>query len=1019
MKKHFKYFIISVLYIFFHCHVYCQSSNTLYNLPNFTPASPGAASLAKSITYPVNHGTGLVDIKIPLYDVKIGDITVPIYLTYHASGIRVQSPFSWVGAGWSLVAEPAVSRIVDGLPDEQSYYFATYVAPYQADQSYLFSWLNDNAIDKMPDKFFYRLMDKSGGFNFRNSTHDIVIHPYEPIKIVETIGDNVNSSGFTKFTITDEKGLIYTFGGDYIETTSPDESSITDRSCWKGSSIESKKTNSIVNFTYYYPNTITEYFPNNYVRIEQNTNKYDPCDNSWVYLSDTFKLKAATIYDSYSGITKVLTQEGTLQELNTSFPKPEPSFGHTSRELQLHTIQFGNYSVVFNREEIKNGYYLLKNIQVVDNNGRIVKRIYFSMSRLGDPFYEPSTYFNKEPLYKLDSIRIAGNDIVAEETYKFNYYNPGAFPHRNSRNFDHWGYYNGGNGGNNQNKSLVPLQGGIILDLYNNDNQKKSISIGAADRDPYFREDFIIIGVLKDIIYPTGGKTTFVYEQNKYGYQFENYNAVNNGGGLRIKEITEDPGDENSRIINIRYEYSNGICKKPPLRHYNGDAYPFVDYFSQKNVTVTNRDVVCGPLMINSWTYFSDPLDDINTSNGAPVVYPVVTEYINNDIKTVYYYNYYYGNTPIIKKIDSRDDWTKGQIDSIIEYKKLPNQIFKVIRKKKYAYQTYNATETPAYKYENNVKFIGFYSYSTPDLAPPLSQNFYNNTIYSGCERLEEEKEILFDDNQNQISTKTRYDYRDPGESERRSNLCYPRITEKEIEKQINNNDSLCSEIVREEIFYPQNITLLDSAEQARKLLINFNAIGTPLKKNVTRGKVSDDFFVDYGSRPVSSTCYNYKLFGNSTFPQLSTINTGKDENSREEQVQFLNYNKYGKPMFMISNCVDKTVFLWGYKGEQLIAEIKNASYTDVANALSGITPEQLSDMLAPDMSKVEALRNHANMTNAFITTYTYKPLVGIATITDARGIITTYDYDSFNRLWLIKDNNNKVVQKFEYNYRN
>jgi hypothetical protein len=39
-------------------------------LPSIVPASPEASALAKYINYPVNYSSGLIDISIPLYEIK-------------------------------------------------------------------------------------------------------------------------------------------------------------------------------------------------------------------------------------------------------------------------------------------------------------------------------------------------------------------------------------------------------------------------------------------------------------------------------------------------------------------------------------------------------------------------------------------------------------------------------------------------------------------------------------------------------------------------------------------------------------------------------------------------------------------------------------------------------------------------------------------------------------------------------------------------------------------------------------
>ena len=56
-------------------------------------------------------------------------------------------------------------------------------------------------------------------------------------------------------------------------------------------------------------------------------------------------------------------------------------------------------------------------------------------------------------------------------------------------------------------------------------------------------------------------------------------------------------------------------------------------------------------------------------------------------------------------------------------------------------------------------------------------------------------------------------------------------------------------------------------------------------------------------------------------------------------------------------------------------------------------------------------------MVNALVTTYTYKPLVGIASMTDPRGVVTNYEYDGFGRLKTVTQAG-KVIEKYDYHFR-
>jgi YD repeat-containing protein len=139
--------------------------------------------------------------------------------------------------------------------------------------------------------------------------------------------------------------------------------------------------------------------------------------------------------------------------------------------------------------------------------------------------------------------------------------------------------------------------------------------------------------------------------------------------------------------------------------------------------------------------------------------------------------------------------------------------------------------------------------------------------------------------------------------------------------------------------------------------------------------------------------------------------------------VKYEKFDSQNNPAYIVHNDATKIVYLWGYNYQYPIAEIRNATYADVETAVktefSVTSIDALSELVTPNETKLKDGSLQKALPNAQVTTYTYKPLVGIETITDPRGVKTTYEYDFFDRLQAIKDENNKTIETYDYHYKN
>ena len=170
--KVIKYNLFITLFLFICIHVCAQvEQNPLY-LKNYAP-SPEAYSMMQYEEIPVSLYTGIPDISVPLYNIRSNDWTLPIALSYHASGIKISQEASWVGLGWNLQAGGMISRSIRGKDDLNQFLTDTNPVP-DADNIpnifLSFHAINGNILipemnkDVEPDVFFYNFAGYSGKF---------------------------------------------------------------------------------------------------------------------------------------------------------------------------------------------------------------------------------------------------------------------------------------------------------------------------------------------------------------------------------------------------------------------------------------------------------------------------------------------------------------------------------------------------------------------------------------------------------------------------------------------------------------------------------------------------------------------------------------------------------------------------------------------------------------------------------------------------------------------------------------
>jgi YD repeat-containing protein len=457
-------------------------------LPQVTPHSPNAASIGKYGDIPTTLSNGRINVEVPLLSLKIGSFELPISLTYHNNGLKVDEIPSWVGHGWDLSVPGCVNYNQRGLRDfsatgifssESKESLAKYLNNEMSPlhQAVYFEQLMSGLRDGEYDMYNYNFLGRSGSF-YLNKNENVVPFPKNDLKIYR-------SDLF--YQITDERGNIYSFDTKEYSQTIPDG--------------QLGNENPINEFDYYSTFYISGITTSDNRDI---TFEYDTYSMSYAKQNKRITVNAfpnqnpnCPAYDFLSGGTTTFINEVKLLRA-IKYEDVKVEFVHsTTYRNDLKTL---NTSI--------NVPYLSKII--LSKNNVPITEVILSHS-----------YFGYNSRLRLDSVSIKGNNSSAANSnvWRFNYYDDGtAFPNFFTTSKDHWGYYNGMGG-----VTSVPKANNYPAVIWHWPQTNESL---LTNRTSDFSKSKL--GLLNRIIYPTGGATEFVYEPNQFKFDSDDYIVTSN-----------------------------------------------------------------------------------------------------------------------------------------------------------------------------------------------------------------------------------------------------------------------------------------------------------------------------------------------------------------------------------------------------------------------------------------------------------------------------------------------------------
>ena len=999
-----------IKYLFFYILLWCISlslfSQTALTPPAVIPASPKAENFFRFNSYLLNPSTGAPDISVPLYTIKCGKLEVPITLRYHIANIKPGADQSDVGFGWILDVGGQISRSICGQPDDACPRPSVDKYSDQIDQSVFsdFLYLRDvvqQASDTEYDIFNYSFLSQNGQFIKTQSGADVF--PYKPLKFnfITGLDPMVKRNLLATIKITDARGDLYTFGDGatgYISAPS----NLFAYTTWMLSKIQDINNVDVINFSYVKPNeySITE-------------------DN--IYDHYTISNRYCSVFLAYSGCS--------YPSIHTMGYCSAPGYMSTVsyQDLTPKEIDFNGGKVVF---DVSDDNKLIKGFTVYslqEGNFVTIKTISFDRSSFGS--------WNH---HRLDKVHIYDNTKFKSEDYQF-VYNTDIMPNSfGLMGTDYWGFCNNSSEGCAKRDIIYQYTQNYIPpaewpttcpDIFHSENYQgssnKSPSVYAAQFE-----------MLQKIILPTKGETEFVYEGNTYTQMLGQECSVcqqieSPAGGVRVHQIIERDGIGGVSTKTYKYEnggiqhgYENSTYFKDESYFIIGGAGPLNNYL-YSNTTIYNSDFGC--------------FGDNNVKYGKVTEFIGNTDYDNNNNlgKTVYYYQFDNLNVTSLYQpgigddsrssssmyektiVSNKRDWDNGLLYKKEIYKRNSDNTYYMISKENNSYEhiidpnnkyhnlkVFNLVSFPGSDYLNQWTNRSAMRSSIGDVVPAKYTIFgsYDYYITTGRTHLNQKQNVQYFRNGSlldSIVSTTNYFYDNPMHDQ--------------VTRTISTNSKGDSEISN--TYYPQ-----DYSYSGFSNLISNNIV-VPIDQRVyINGKLSSGKTTQYNDlgQPITTSLAESEL------GTLLSLNVSNPYNYGKVKEQFGYSNNRLNQYNIMNNIV--TSYYWGYN--QTLPVIK-AENLDAATLSSFITPSIYSGYSTFDafLNSNGTSPNNVMWLNfnkslralapgARITTYTYTPLVGMTSQTDPNGNITTYEYDSFGRLKLIRDKDRKILKQYNYHYK-
>ena len=1013
-----------------------------YYFKNF-PNSPSTATFLRYGDLQNSEYTGTNSPQIPLFTFQSGAVKIPLILNYiSGNGIKVAQEAGSVGLGWDLSLPTITQSILGGYSDFDT--VAKYLPEFSkssnplnayfphSDQPLTTGFVSQPTIgaysyfktidgflplggrfqdlsqklqvdmDTSPDVFTCNLFGEKLEFIVNNYPQSNIVSTFYPtFYCLNKKGYRITYDNTSLFKITDPSGTNY-----YFERVEDVKTLNTISKNYVVTKIVDVNNNTI-NFSY-----------NEYLNIQNLPSISEKLN--YTFASNTYH---------YNSLPLANTQSFSwIGEFDDQFPGSQGNPLYSSQNIGFTTL-LNNFSTKQNYLLINNitgdfgkinFYYSnrvdfptqkLDKIEELNFTNQIVNKIDFSYDYFNSqssanvtsaPFYQGQlgSFYQSLPqdrlVKRLKLLSVVINNVMP---YVFNY-NETLLPSKHSTAMDYWGYANGGLTNKtlflNPNDFNYPTP--IPLDNNYNNNFKQA------------NLNFAQSALLKKIIYPTKGSSSFEYELNTANnlfYQYD-YSKLTTGNGLRL--ISQTNRDANNKFINkTELKYYDGISTNPVFL-FNKNNYSTINIVttngsggygdSQSRGLISmscNNNNSASPLSSGDYIVYSKVVrvekDSLNNAKGS-----IETNYVNNPD-----FHYYFQDTfiPISMPSAKSNATENGKVLSEVVYDTSMNKIKQTDNTYEEIYSTvfYGTSLSKNSRsvwntnggaggtwnvFQHGVTVLGYYpifsKYS--QVKQSIIKEYVNNKI------LTTQSDYLYSmgNLKNKVTT-----FPDGG-----------------------------TEAITQWYSYDDN-------DPNSQRLQNANILSSPLSKVISKGGQD---YSQFTTKYEDTTHLNPTSVVETS--QVQPPNYAFDSRTI---ANYISYDAKGNLLLYTNNAGTPTAIVWGYNQTLPIMKIegKDAAYllntfdtdlTVLRNASNSDIDQATEDQFR---AKLDLFQKRQFTLDVSITTYTYNPLVGVTSITPPSGVRELYIYDTANRLIEIrrqeKDINGNVVYKtvkeLKYNYKN